>query len=399
MIKALFHKMASKYKTLTRLQQLCCWILTIHFFFALFAHILANDKPLLCKYRGRWSMPAFGHGDGSDTINYNTPDCTVKLMPLIPWSSRTIDAKSSGYASPLHRSGGHIHWLGTDALGRDVLAGLIHGTRYAWIIGILSTLFAALPGIFIGMMIGYWKDDRLRCSWTQCVATCMWSAFILYELSILWWNASPAMYFLILMMAGLLWYGVAKIIRKYTASIGKTIAIPLDQIVMRGIDIFESFPKLLLLMALMVMVTRPSILSLAILIALIRWTLFTQMSRSETLKESVSNYVIAAENINIPWYNILIMHIWPNIKNTLLVTAIFTFSASILLEASLSFIGLGMRLEQVTWGGLMNEGRSYLPGWWLSLFPGLAIFSLLFALNWLFIKQKNFDSVKEKSTI
>jgi peptide/nickel transport system permease protein len=123
------------------------------------------------------------------------------------------------------------------------------------------------------------------------------------------------------------------------------------------------------------------------------------MSRSETLKESVSNYVIAAENINIPWYRILIRHIWPNIKSTLLVTAIFTFSASILLEASLSFIGLGMRLEEVTWGSLMNEGRNYLPGWWLSLFPGLAIFSLLFALNWLFIKQKNFDSIEEKSTI
>lgn len=399
MIRANFHNMVSKYKTLTRLQRLCCWILSFHLLLAVFANLIANDKPLLCKCHGTWSMPALGQGDRLDTINYNTQDCSVRIMPTIPWSSRSIDAKSSGYASPLHRSGEHIHWLGTDALGRDVLAGLIHGTRYAWIIGLMSTMFAAIPGIFLGMMIGYWKDDRLRWSWGQGIATCIWTALIFYELNVLWWNASPVLFLLIFMIAGFVWYITTKLIWKYTATIGKTTALPLDQIIMRGIDIFESFPKLLLLMALMVMVTRPSILSLSILIALIRWTLFTQMSRSETLKESVSNYVIAAENINIPWYRILIRHIWPNIKSTLLVTAIFTFSASILLEASLSFIGLGMRLEEVTWGSLMNEGRNYLPGWWLSLFPGLAIFSLLFALNWLFIKQKNFDSIEEKSTI
>lgn len=150
-------------------------------------------------------------------------------------------------------------------------------------------------------------------------------------------------------------------------------------------------------MGLMVVMTRPSVFMLSVMVAIIRWTLFVQVARAETLKERVANYVISAENINLPWWKILIKHIWPNIKSSLLVTAIFSFSAAILVEASLSFIGLGLRIEVVTWGSLLNAGRQYMPGWWLSLFPGLAIFSLLLSLNWLFIDRSKLAGQYEKS--
>ena len=391
-MKNIFHTIRSGYRGYTKTQKICCWIIGINLFIALFADVLANDKPLFCICDGHWYFPAFNINTHNSNLDFNSNQCTYKIHTILPWGAGSIDAGSSGYTPPGHRAGHHIHWLGTDALGRDVFAGMIYGTRYAWIIGILSTLIAAIPGVFIGMMIGYWKNDRLRWTWGQLIAMIFWVLILFYEWTALSW-IMPSKYSIILSIGILLvWYFIGRYIWKWTSSIGKRIRIPLDGMIMRGIDLFESFPKLLLLMALMIVVTRPSILVLSILIAVIEWTLFAQIARGETIKESVNNYVLAAQNINIPWYTILIKHIWPNIKRSLLVTAVFTFSASVLLEASLSFIGLGLKLEQVTWGSLMNEGRNYLPGWWLYVFPGLAIFSLLFALNWLFIIKSKSDN-------
>ena len=70
-------------------------------------------------------------------------------------------------------------------------------------------------------------------------------------------------------------------------------------------------------------------------------------------------------------------------------------STAILLEASLSFIGLGLKLERVTWGSILNEGRQYLPGWWLSIFPGMAIFLLLISLHWILAEKDQSDGPRE----
>ncbi|MEP7323463.1 MAG: ABC transporter permease [Saprospiraceae bacterium] len=394
MIKTIIHGFISVYKKYSTLQKLACWILGGHLVIVLFGNIIANDKPIFCVCDGQWYLPALYSANNYSSMDFQKNTCSFRLMPLISWSSGSIDANSSGYAPPLSRSGRHRHWLGTDALGRDVLAGLIYGTRYAWTVGFLSTLFALIPGILIGMMIGYWKNEKLKWSWGQSIFFILWSGLFLYESKVLYWISPTGFYFISIATFLLIWYRIGSIAWNYLGTWGKKIHIPVDSLIMRAIDIFDSFPKLLLLMALMITLNRPSIFTLSLLIALIQWTLFAQIARSETFKESVANYVLAAENINLPWYKILFRHIWPNIKSALWVTAVFTFSASVLLEASLSFIGLGLRLERVTWGSLLNESRQYFPGWWLSLFPGLAIFSLLFALNWLFIiKNRNAKSL------
>jgi peptide/nickel transport system permease protein len=394
MIKSLLHRLLRVYKKYSPLQKAACWILAVHLVIVLFGNIIANDKPVFCICNGHWYWPAFELNNAYYPSEFLKDKCSFKLMPLLSWSAGSIDARSSGYTPPFSRSGVHRHWLGTDALGRDVLAGLIYGTRYAWIVGFLSTLLALLPGVLIGMMIGYWKNEKLRWTWVQSIFFIIWSGLFLYEWKILYWIVPDGLYLIFTIVVLLIWYGIGRFAWDYLGFLGKRIQIPVDALIMRTIDIFESFPKLLLLMALMITLNRPSILTLSLLIALTRWTLFAQISRSETFKESVTNYVLAAENINIPWPKILIRHIWPNIKSALWVTAVFTFSASVLLEASLSFIGLGLSLERVTWGSLLNESRQYFPGWWLSLFPGLAIFSLLFALNWLFIiKTRNEKSL------
>jgi ABC-type microcin C transport system permease subunit YejE len=153
MRKGIINKIFKKYKEGTILQKLSYWILVMHMIVVLFANLIANDKPIFCICNSHWYVPAFSEHE-ANSIDFLSDNCTFRIMPLISWSAGSIDAKSSGYSAPLRRTGDHIHLLGTDALGRDVLAGLIYGTRYAWTVGLLSTLLAYCRCI-------YRDDDRV----------------------------------------------------------------------------------------------------------------------------------------------------------------------------------------------------------------------------------------------
>ncbi len=369
---------------------------------ALMADVLANDKPLSCNCDGSWKWPAFRQyaenlGLADPTHAFDYIHCTQRWMPIIPFAASSIDPSASGYLNPLKAWSmpANRHWLGTDALGRDVFAGLIHGTRYAWIIGMLSTLLAAIPGILIGMTIGYWKNHKLMLNIRQVFLLSVLFFIFCYELYVFTVIARGVASWALVLGLIALTYFLGRLISRKTNRVSKKYTIPVDDMVMRFIDYFESFPRLFLLMALLVFLARPSMGLMILLIAFIRWPLFAQVARAETLRESTLNYVLASENIGIPWYKILTRHIWPNIKSALFITALFSMSTAILLEASLSFIGLGLKLERVTWGSILNEGRQYLPGWWLSVFPGLAIFLLLISLYWILSEKDQSDGPRE----
>lgn len=372
-------------------------------FIAAVADLIANEKPLFCICGGRWHFPAWRDyaeytGLLRKTNAFDYAGCTHRLSAPVPFSPSTIDPAGSGYLSPAggRSLSGHKHWLGTDALGRDVLAGMIHGTRYAWLIGLLSTLLAGIPGIFAGMAMGYWRDHKLKLTIFQMIGLFLFFLLWLYEWSVLMIVSTGRMrlFFVVAMMVFLA--GVCYLTLKKGNPAGtRTFSVPVDSMLMRFIDYFESFPRLFLMMALLVFLARPSGALLIVLIAFIRWPLFAQVARSETLRESSLNYVLAAENLGLPWYRILTRHIWPNIRSTLLVTALFSVSTAVLLEASLSFIGLGLKLESVTWGSILNEGRQYLPGWWLSVFPGFAMFILLLSLHWILDEKSRSGAHRE----
>lgn len=377
------------FKSFTFLQKICFLVIGLYLIVALAADFIANDKPLYCICNGKAVYPIgksylelIGIADHTGAFDYK--DCTSKIMTLIPFHANTLDPSSNGYSAPLTGSSTGIHYLGTDALGKDVLAGLIHGTRYAFIIGIVSTLFSMIPGIGIGMMMGFWQNHKLSLNYLQAIVIFLATLLFLFELYTLSTVFHGLQWILMSCMLCILFvlviFGTGRILKVN----GKKIILPIDSILMRGIEIFESFPKLLILMTLTILIERPGIFSLVIMMAIIRWPLFAQISRAETLRVSKLNFTLSAENIGVHWFVILYRHIWPNMKETLWVTALFSFSASILLEASLSFIGLGLKLERVSWGSLLNEGRQYFPGWWLSFFPGMAIFVLILTLNWLF---------------
>lgn len=195
--------------------------------------------------------------------------------------------------------------LGTDRLGRDVLAGIVHGARTSLVIGLAAAATALLIGAIIGTAAGF--------------------------------------------AGGLV-----------------------DEVLMRITDAFQTVPGFLLALAL-VSVVGPSLPVVVLAIALGAWPGPARVARAEVLSLRERDFVAAARTIGMPPLEIAYREILPNALPPVLALSSVIVAAAILIEAALSFLGLGDP-NRVTWGGMLAEGRAVLrsaPS--LSIFPGVAL--------------------------
>ena len=126
----------------------------------------------------------------------------------------------------------------------------------------------------------------------------------------------------------------------------------------------------------------PSLTNLIIIMGLSGWPRFARIVRGAVLSVRGLEYVEAARAIGAGQLRIMTHHILPNILSAIIVYASFELARMILLEATLSFLGLGVQPPTPTWGGMISDGKNYIAiSWWVSLFPGLAIGAIILAFN------------------
>lgn len=208
---------------------------------------------------------------------------------------------------------GHVHLLGTDEYGRDVLSRLLAGSRVSLAVGVLGVLVLLVIGVAVGVVAGYSRR--------------------------------------------------------------------LDGLLMRTNDMFMSIPDfffLLLLVALFGTGTGKVIL----FIGLTSWMSTARLVRGQVLRLREQEFVTASRGLGAtPWW-ITRRHLLANVLDVIMVQATLTISLVILLESGLSYLGLGAQPPQPSWGNMLAEGRNYMrEAWWLTTFPGLAIFLTVMAFN------------------
>ena len=155
-----------------------------------------------------------------------------------------------------------------------------------------------------------------------------------------------------------------------------------DETIMRVIDIFFAFPPIVLAIFLMATL-GPSLLNVVIVVALVTIPQFTRIARSVAISERNQDYVLAAKAMGASTASVLRRHLLVNAFPPLAVQVTVLLADAILIEASLSFLGIGVRPPTPTWGGILSAGRDYVftGFWWFTVFPGLAIFLAVFSLN------------------
>jgi len=203
--------------------------------------------------------------------------------------------------------------LGTDALGRDVLAGLIYGARVSLLVGLVSTMAALAIGIPVGALAGY-----------------------------------------------------------YGGRIGDAL--------MRFTEFFQTVPSFALAIVL-VAILQPSIVSIVLAIAIVSWPPVARLVRGEVLSLRTREYVQAAIVTGQSHSWIIWREILPNALSPVIVLASLMVATAILLESSLSFLGLGDP-NLMSWGYMVGAGRTVIrQAWWITVFPGVAILLAVLALN------------------
>jgi peptide/nickel transport system permease protein len=151
--------------------------------------------------------------------------------------------------------------------------------------------------------------------------------------------------------------------------------------IMRFTDLMMAFPALLLAIALAAIFT-PSLWIVAMVIALVNWVQIARVIYTETTGLAAREYIEAARALGAAWPRILFLHILPHLIPTILVWATLGIATTVLLEATLSFLGIGVQPPTPSWGGIIFESQSYfLTAPWLVFFPGVAIMAMALAFN------------------
>ena len=247
------------------------------------------------------------------------------VAPYNPFDLAQLDLMDS-LKPPAWLEGGDPRYVfGTDDQGRDIFSTILYGARISLLVGFLSVILAMLIGVTVGLIAGY--------------------------------------------TGGLT-----------------------DTVLMRIADVQLTFPAILI--ALLVdgvmrgllppeMHEEVAIYVLVLAIALSSWVQYARTVRSSALVERTKEYVQAAQVIGLPAPLILFRHILPNVMGPVLVIATIQLALAIIIEATLSFLGVGVPPTSPSLGTLIRIGNDYLFSgeWWITVFPGLALIILVLAVN------------------
>ncbi|SFO89838.1 peptide/nickel transport system permease protein [Cohaesibacter marisflavi] len=206
------------------------------------------------------------------------------------------------------------HPLGSDPLGRDVLARVVAGGRISLLIGVTSVIGAVTLGVTIGLIAGFYR-------------------------------------------------GIT------------------DMLMMRFVDIQLALPFILLAIT-FIAILGGSLINTIILLIVSQWVQYARLVRGQVLALRDREFILAARAIGVKDWRIIVQHLLPNLTGPVIVLMTLNVANNILLESSLTFLGMGVDPTIPTWGGMLAEGRSYLQtAWWVSVFPGLAIMLTVLGLN------------------
>jgi len=370
-------------------------------FIALLADFLANEKPIVAKYNGNIYFPVLkeyavdmGISDWQPELsNVSWKDLKYdwSVWPLSPYLPRNIDflnTSVSPFAEQDVPSTKWKHWFGTDSMGHDIFSAMIHGTRIALLVGLISMGIAALIGIFFGAIAGYFGDEKLKMTIPSIILNIFgFMVAIFYAFGVRSYQLGDALsdsfgnfilqLIISLFIFALIMYFVnllSHLLNKIPLFSSKKITIPVDILISRLIEIVVSIPSLFLIISIAAVVSKPSIFIVMMIIGLTSWTGIARFTRAELLRVRNLEYIEAANALGYKKTRIILKHALPNALSPVLISIAFGIASAILIEATLSFIGVGVPAETITWGSMLSGARQDATAWWLAIIPGFAIF-------------------------
>ncbi|MDB5387158.1 MAG: yejE [Planctomycetaceae bacterium] len=183
------------------------------------------------------------------------------------------------------------------------------------------------------------------------------------------------------LLVGFVSMGIAATIGIIVGALGGYFGGWVDMITSRITEVVMCIPTLILILAMIAILEQTTIWHMMAIIGITSWTSIARLTRGEFLKLRDAEFVNAARAIGVGEIRIMYRYILPNALAPILVPVTFGIASAILIETSLSFLGVGLQPPNPSWGTLLDSGRNNLALWWLIFFPGTAVFSAVLAYN------------------
>jgi|GEM_PF-1605992 len=329
---------------------------------------LASERPLLVLREGCLVYPA-----AADTVGGR-----VLLRAPVRFDPQGMDRDYSGYVSPAeNRRRGGTHYLGTDELGRDTLAGLIAGVSASLRVGVLSSLLALLLALLPALTSGYYASEKKRAHFFVLFCDVFFSLAALWTLYISLLTDNPAGIFA-LCATILPWLFVRNRFRTWCIRRIPRLVFRYspDALLLRITDGYELFPRVILLLVVFAFIGWKAGF-LALLLGFVGWPFFFRYLRADTMRIKSLPFVRAALLQNVPAHALALRYFLPSLLPLILSLLPFMFIAAVLAETTLGFIGLGLDPAEITLGRMIAEGRTFPDAWWLLLFPSLVLSAMM----------------------
>ena len=183
------------------------------------------------------------------------------------------------------------------------------------------------------------------------------------------------------LLVGVISVGIATLAGLFLGSLAGFFGGALESLIMRFTDIMLCFPAFFLILS-AAAILEPSIFNIMLIIGLTNWMQAARLVRAEILSLKEREFILAAKAMGVSNFRMISRHLIPNALEPIIVNATLGIAGAILLESSLSFLGLGVQPPSPSWGNILAESKSTLGvAWWLGLFPGLSILLTILGFN------------------
>ncbi len=183
------------------------------------------------------------------------------------------------------------------------------------------------------------------------------------------------------LLVGIVAVGIATVLGIIFGALAGFYGGWIDRVVMRFVDIMLCFPSFFLILAVIAFL-EPSIFNIMAVIGLTGWMGVARLVRAEFLRLRELDFIAAAKLMQVRDWRLMFVHMLPNALPPVLVSATLGVAGAILVESSLSFLGIGVQPPTASWGNILTEGKANLNiAWWLSVFPGFAILLTVLGYN------------------
>ncbi len=237
------------------------------------------------------------------------------FTPQDPYDMAALDWMDAFLRPGTVGTGGYMHVLGTDNVGRDMLSAILYGLRTSFVIGLASGVLALVAGICVGLVAAY-SGGRI------------------------------------------------------------------EAVLMRIVDLQLSMPAILLALVLVALLGQ-GVGQIILALVVAQYAYFARTTHGAATVERGKDYIEAARSTPLPARRVLLRHLLPNVMAPLIVVATVQVASAIALEATLSFLGVGLPLTEPSLGTLISNGFKYIhtDRYWLSIYPGIALMIVVVAIN------------------